>query len=116
MKARIGGKTTLDSLPAAYREAVKACSVELAEKRWAELSHITSTRFLAIMALALNDVFGFGTERIRRVMDAMDEIAIGYSEESYSPSENRNGTSDLARMANAMLDELKARGIRVEIE
>lgn len=116
MKARIGGKTTLDSLPAGYREAVKACAAERIEKQWAELSHITSTRFLATMALALNDVYGFGTERIRRVMNAMSEIAIGYNDESYSPGEKRNGTSDQARMANAMLDELKARGINIEIE
>lgn len=116
MKAKIGGKTTLDSLPAAYRDAVKACATEFAEQRWAQVQHDVSTRFLATMALALNDVYGFGTERIRRVIIAMGEIAVGYSEEAYSPSEKRKGTPDLARMANAMLDELKARGIRVEVE
>ena len=116
MKAKIGGKTTLDSLPAAYRDAVKACATEFAEQRWAQVQHDVSTRFLATMALALNDVYGFGTERIRRVIIAMGEIAVGYSEEAYSPDQKRQRTPELARTARATLDELKARGIRVEVE
>lgn len=115
MKARIGGRTTFDSIPQVYRDAAIKCVQEAAEKRWAEVQNDISTRFLATMALALNDLYGFGTVRIRRVFDAMSEIAVGYSDDSYSPHEKRIGTPDMRRMANAMLDELKSRGIRIEV-
>ncbi len=113
MKARIGGRTTLESLPAGLRGAAEKSAQHLAEERWAEIQSDVSRRFLCTMALALNDVYGFGTARIQRVIDAMSEIAIGYSDDSYTPSEKREGTKDLKRMADIMQEEMEKRGLFV---
>lgn len=114
MKARIG-KSTYDALPEAVREAAKLCAQNIAEERWREVQKDVNDRFVLILALALNDVYGFGAARIGRVIDAMGEIAVGYSEESYKPSENRVGTTDMKRMGEKMAEELKARGIDIKI-
>ena len=86
------------------------------EPQGQEVQQEVSTRFMLTMALALHDVFGFGTDRIERVMNAMGEIAVGYSDESYKPSEKRSGLEDMRRMTLAMAGELGKRGIRVKIE
>ena len=49
-------------------------------------------------------------------MNAMSEIAVGYSDESYTPSEKRSGLEDMRRMTLAMAGELEKRGIRFKIE
>ena len=113
MKARIGGQTTFDSLSPSLREAVEKAAQHRAEERWAEIQCDVSRRFLCIMALSLNDVYGFGTARIQRVIDAMNEIAAGYSDDSYTPAEKREGTKDLKRMADIMQEEMESRGLFV---
>lgn len=116
MKARPTKTTTWASLSPQVRAAATVVVQELAEKKWQEVRHDVSNRFLCSMALALNDLYGFGAVRIQRVMEAMGEIATGYSDETYTPAERRNGTKELGRMADKMLDELKARGIDIELK
>ena len=115
MKARIG-RTTFDNLPSGIREAAVQVAKQITEDKWQEVQQEVSTRFMLTMALALHDVFGFGTDRIERVMNVMSEIAVGYSDESYTPSEKRSGLEDMRRMTLAMAGELEKRGIRFKIE
>ena len=114
MKARIG-RTTFDNLPSGVREAAVQVAKQITEDKWQEVQQEVSTRFMLTMALALHDVFGFGTDRIERVMNAMSEIVDGY-DESYTPSEKRSGLEDMRRMTLAMAGELEKRGIRFKIE
>lgn len=114
MKARIGGRTTLDSLPAAYREAVKACAYEAAEKRWAEVQEIASDRVMYALALTLNDKLGYREKGIKMIIEAFSEIITGYGDQCFTPQEDRIGTDDLERAANAMKAELADRGIVLE--
>lgn len=111
MKARIGGKTTLDSIPAIYQEIVKACTHEAVERRWAEVEIIASNRIIYALALALNDKLGYREKGIMMIINALDEIITGYSDDCYTPREDRIGTTDLERAANAMKAELADRGI-----
>ncbi len=47
------------------------------------------------------------------VLDAVNEILVGYSEDCYTPKESRVGTTDLERITNAMKAELADRGINL---
>ena len=114
MKARIGGKTTFDSLPIAQQKAIKAIVEEFAEKRWAEVQEIAADRFMYALALTLNDKLGYREKGIKMIIEALSEIIVGYGEDCYTPKEDRIGTTDLERVANAMKAELADRGIVLE--
>lgn len=111
MKARIG-KTSFDSLNDAQRKICEA----YVDNYWNELRALISDRYFYAVALALNDVCGFGEKRIIRVINAFGEIIMGYSDETYSPKERRNHAEDMKKMAENMKQELLKRGIDLGLD
>ncbi len=112
MKAR-AGRTTFDHLSKELQVTIKGIANQLAEERWAQVQGIASERFLYALALALNDRLGYREKGIMMVLDAVNEILVGYSEDCYTPKESRVGTTDLERITNAMKAELADRGINL---
>lgn len=113
MKAR-AGKTTFDNLPKEMQDILKGIANQLAEERWADVQGIASERFLYALALALNDRLGYREKGIKMILDALGEILVGYSEDTYTPKEDREGTKELERMTEVMKAELADRGITLE--
>lgn len=114
MKARIGGRTTLDSLPAAYREAIEIVANQRVEERWDDLRCVIEDARICATALALNDICGFGEKRIKRVLGAISEIINGYDNQCFTAKERRVGAVDVEKSVNAMKAELADRGIVLE--
>ena len=106
MKSRIG-KTSFDSLNDAQKKICEAYVLDY----WDKLRAAISDRYFYAMALAINDVYGFGEKRVLRAVNAFAEIVIGYSEETYTPKEKRERAEDMAAMAENMRQELLKRGI-----
>lgn len=113
MKAR-AGKTTFNHLPKEMQDILKGIAIQLAEERWEDLRDTIEVSRICATALALNDVCGFGTVRIKRVLNAISEIVNGYDSECFTAKERRIGAVDVEKSANAMKAELESRGITFE--
>ena len=111
MKARIG-KTSFESMSPTQR---KICE-EYVMEHWSEVRSAINDRYFYAMALALNDVFGFGEKRVLKAINAFAEIVIGYGDEAYTPKERREKYADIKKMSDEMRKELENRGIDLELD
>lgn len=115
MKAR-AGKTTFDNLNPELRKSLESMMKKRLNDEWARVQAVASERFMYGLALTLNDKLGYKDKGIKMIIDALGEILVGYSEDTYTPKEDREGTKELERMTNAMRAELESRGITLEWE
>ena len=104
MKSRV----STDHIPAVYRDAMK----RVVNDEWGRVRKAVTERSMYAIALALNDVRGYGNVRINRVLAAWAEIVNGYSDEAYGGKDSE----DMERMNDALRQELKNRGIEIEFE
>ena len=110
MKSRIT-ESSFNSMTTAQR---KLCQAYVAHT-WKKLQSQITRRFMLALALALNDRYGWTGRGIVGVMGAVSEIIAGYSDDTYTPKEQREGSpDDIERMADAMKAELECRGIILE--
>lgn len=113
MKAR-AGKTTFDNLNPELRKQLEDMMQQRLNDEWSRVQAIASERFMYGLALTLNDKLGYRDKGIKMILDALGEILVGYSEDTYTPKEDREGTKELERMTEAMKAELVDRGITLE--
>lgn len=115
MKARLSQKSALGTLNPMQKEAVHI----YVEQLWRHKQEIISHRFLLAMCLALNDIYHFGDKRLAYIMRGVEDILSAYAEDSFTPSEARNGSidnGDYDEMAVRMQRELSSRrGIKTKI-
>lgn len=109
MKARIGGQTTLDGLSGPMREVVEKAAAFRADQIVRNLQSQTARMHICLITLALHDLYGFGSVRSGRVIDAMNEISAGYIEQAYTPGELRGRPENLKRALELMEDEIHRR-------
>lgn len=102
MKSRV----STDHIPAMYRDACK----RVVNDEWSRVRKAVTERSMYAIALALNDMRGYGNYRIKRVLTAWAEIVNGYSDEAYGGKDS----ADMERMNEALRAELKRRRIEIE--
>ncbi len=108
MKARLSPTTAKDALSSIQREAVKQHTEALFKQR----ERVFIRRFLLALCLALNDLYSFGDKRLMFVMNAMSDIIEDYAEQSFTPTEARDGELEdpmMDPMSIAMERELASR-------
>lgn len=97
------------------KKAVRIYVDQLWKRKQAVISH----RFLLAMCLAANDIFHLGDKRLKWLCDGVEDILAAYAEDSFTPSEARNGSideGDYDEMAVRMQRELSSRrGIKTKI-
>lgn len=113
MKAR-AGKTTFDNLAPELQRALDEAVRQRVDDLYNDMCGVIEDVRIYATALALNDVCGFGTVRIKRVLNAISEIINGYDNECFTSKERRIGAVDVEKSANAMKAELSDRGIVLE--
>lgn len=113
MKAR-AGRTTFDNLNPELRKHLDDMVTQRLNEEWARVQATASARVMYALALTLNDKLGYREKGIMMILDAFNEIITGYSEDSYTSKEERDGTTELERMTEAMKAELESRGITLE--
>jgi hypothetical protein len=89
------------------------------DQLWQANQKIISDRFMLALALSLNDIYHFGDKRLSFVLKGVEDILKDYAEQSFTPSEGRNGSidnGDYDPMAARMQEELSSRrGISFKI-
>lgn len=115
MKARLSQKSALGTLNPMQKEAVHI----YVEQLWRQKQEIIAHRFMLAMCLAANDIFHLGDKRLKWLCDGVEDILNAYAEDSFTPSEARNGSIDNGgydEMAVRMQRELSSRrGIKTKI-
>ena len=115
MKARLSPSSALGNLNDMQKKAVRIYVDQLWKRKQAVISH----RFLLAMCLAANDIFHLGDKRLKWLCDGVEDILSAYAEDSFTPSEARNGSideGDYDEMAARMQRELSSRrGIKTKI-
>lgn len=99
----------LDAVAREYvRQKVEEYSVQI---KW-----ISAMRSTLAMALALSDQCGFGTVRIRRVIEGVTEILGGVADEVYEVREQDDFAGGVDKVSDGMMRELIDRGIEIVFE
>ena len=111
MAAKLRARLTYDSLPPDLRRDVD----RIAEEQWRRYRHKITERLMLAAVLAANDVYGFGEVRCRRLAAAIAEILNGYAEDCY-PEGRERGEDRIETMNDAMIEEIKARALRLAWE
>lgn len=108
MKAKMSLKSVFDSLTPVQRDAV----IKWVDHLWHKKLKIIMNRFMLATALALSDIEHKGDKHIGYVLKGIEDILAAYSEDSFTPSEARNGcleNGDYDEMAVRMQRELSSR-------
>lgn len=111
MKAKIRPHNVSGAVKDEWEAAKRAYILKAADEYAKYLQWKLTRRMICAVALTLSDKFGFGTERIRRVIEGYMEIIAGVGNEVYDPREIEPDGADKA--VDAMMAELIDRGIEI---
>lgn len=111
MKARITAQTTLDGFSPVVQEATAIVARQMAKSMYNDIIDATNDRVILALALALNDKLGYKARGIQTIVSAVGEIVDGYDETERG--DNRDILTEIRCSNNAMIAELKSRGIEL---
>lgn len=112
MKARITAQTTLGGFTPVVQEATAIVARQMAKSMYNDIIDATNDRVILALALALNDKLGYKARGIQTIVSAVGEIVDGYDETERG--DDRGVLAELRCSNNAMIAELKSRGIELD--
>lgn len=112
MKARISAQTTLGGFTPVVQEATAIVARQMAKSMYNDIIDATNDRFIYAIALALNDKLGYKARGIQTIVSAVGEIVDGYDETERG--DDRDVLAEIRCSNNAMIAELKSRGIELD--